>query len=183
MDKDAPFTMSWDASDPEPSGQACVIETDASVSKENTPLGVEIPEEPDDGYTIAPVRRKMGVDPVVGWLVCVEGIEKGRDYRLHSEKNWIGRSENMDITVKDPTISRENHAAIVYDPRKETFDIRPGEVRGMIYVNGGEVVKSLDLAPYDKIELGESKFLFIPFVSGHFNWGEKPDGGEIDRRP
>ena len=30
--------------------------------------------------------------PVTGWLVCVDGPEKGRDYRLHEEYNYIGRS-------------------------------------------------------------------------------------------
>jgi hypothetical protein len=135
-------------------------------------------EEADEGHTVARVRKKTGMDPLVGWLVCVEGVEKGRDYRLRSEKNWIGRSDNMDVTVKDPAVSRENHAAVVYDPRKGTFDIRPGEVRGIVYVNGEEVVNSLALSPYDKIELGGSKFLFIPFVGDNFNWEENPDGEE-----
>jgi hypothetical protein len=178
MAEELSHTVNWSAAGPEPLEQSCAPETDAKVSEEGIPLEVEEQEEPDDKHTIALVKRKMGVDPVVGWLVCVEGIEKGRDYRLHSEKNWIGRSESMDITVKDPTISRENHAAIVYDLRKGTFNIRPGEVRGMAYVNGEEVEKSLELAPYDKIELGESKFLFIPFVGGNFNWGEKSDSEE-----
>jgi hypothetical protein len=154
-EEDPSHTMKWGGVPPEPAGRSCAAET-------------------DDGHTIALIRRKMGVDPVVGWLVCVEGIDKGRDYRLHSEKNRIGRSVNMDISVKDPAISRENHAVVAYDPRKGTFDIRPGEVRGMVYVNGEEVANSFVLSPYDKIELGESEFLFIPFVGVNFDWaGEK----------
>ncbi|WP_424766536.1 hypothetical protein [Paenibacillus sp. sgz302251] len=30
-----------------------------------------------------------GIDPVVGWLVCVEGPHKGNDFRLHSERNLL----------------------------------------------------------------------------------------------
>jgi hypothetical protein len=171
-------TINWGAVRSEPLEQFPAKEPEAVVSEESAPLEVETPEEEDGGHTIAIVKKKTGIDPVVGWLVCTEGVEKGRDYRLHSEKNWIGRSESMDITIKDPSISRENHAAVAYDPRRETFEIRPGEVRGMVYVNGQEAANSLDLSPYDRIELGDSKFVFVPFVGGNFNWGEKPDGEE-----
>jgi hypothetical protein len=176
MAEDSSHTISWDAARSEALKQPLAMKAEADVSRDSIPPEVETPEEPDGGHTIALIKKKMGIDPVVGWLVCVEGVEKGRDYRLHSEKNWIGRSESMDIIIKDPAISRENHAAVVYDPRKETFDIRPGEVRGMVYVNGEEAAKSLNLSPYDRIELGDSKFLFIPFVGGDFNWREKSDG-------
>lgn len=45
----------------------------------------------DRGQTIALVQKEMGIDPVVGWLVCISGAEKGRDYRIHSDNNFIGR--------------------------------------------------------------------------------------------
>ena len=37
--------------------------------------------------------------PVVGWLVCIEGPSKGKDYRMIAEKNFIGRSPEMDIRI------------------------------------------------------------------------------------
>jgi hypothetical protein len=178
MAENQPYTMNEGSAVSEQWERNNAPEDDDKVSMESGSFEAEAPKEPDEGPTIAIIKRRMGIDPVVGWLVCVEGIEKGRDYRLHSEKNWIGRSANMDITVKDPSVSRENHAAIIYDPRKVAFKIRPGEVRGIVYLNGEEVAGSLDLAPYDRIELGESKFIFIPFVGGNFNWAEKPDGEE-----
>src|SRR5262249_26846325 len=47
----------------------------------------------DPGVTRAVYRDSTtGISPVVGWLVCVEGPDKGRDFRIHSEKNFIGRS-------------------------------------------------------------------------------------------
>ena len=62
------------------------------------------------------------IQPVTGWLVCVEGGEKGKDYRLHSGKNFIGRSPKMDVVVlKDDHIAREKHASIVYDPKGHGF--------------------------------------------------------------
>ena len=30
-----------------------------------------------------------GVEPVVGWLVCIDGPSRGSDYRLHAGYNYI----------------------------------------------------------------------------------------------
>ena len=129
---------------------------------------------PEEGHTIALVKKKTGIDPVVGWLVCVDGLEKGKDYRVHSEKNRIGRSDSMDIVVKDPTISRENHAFLVFDPKGRAFHIQEGDGRGLVYVNGNQVIGSREIAPYDQIETGESKFMFVPFCGEKFNWENWP---------
>ena len=54
------------------------------------------------------------VDPVVGWLVCVEGPLRGTDWRLHAGYNYIGR-ETGDIHIQgDSQISREKHATVSY---------------------------------------------------------------------
>ena len=39
---------------------------------------------------------KTGVartDPVVGWLVCYDGVEKGKDYRIRFGQNSVGRND------------------------------------------------------------------------------------------
>lgn len=132
----------------------------------------------DTGVTVAMVRKKTGMDPVVGWLVCVEGPEKGRDYRIRSEKNYIGRGSNMDICISgDETISRENHAMISFNPRNLSFRIAPGNSRGLVYLNGEEVDVPEDLKPYDLIEIGQCKLLFVAFCGEKFQW----DRMAIDR--
>ena len=51
--------------------------------------------------------------PVVTWLVCIDGPSKGRDYRIHSQNNFIGRSRSMDICIEgDNTISSERSAVL-----------------------------------------------------------------------
>jgi hypothetical protein len=124
-----------------------------------------------DGKTVPLVKKSLGIDPVVGWIVCVEGADRGRDYRLHTEKNSIGRSDAMDVAIKgDDSISRENHAYIVYNPKKNMFRVHPGDGRGLVYVNGDEVVTPVELAPHDIIEIGGGKFRFIPFCGKDFDW-------------
>jgi hypothetical protein len=137
---------------------------------------------PQEGSTIAVIKKKTGLDPVVGWIVCVEGLEKGKDYRLHSEKNMVGRSDGMDVVVKDPTISRENHAFLIFDPKSKAFHVQEGDGRGLVYVNGGQVIGSRVLAPYDSIEMGESKFLFVPFCGERFDWENGGGGNNEDNK-
>ena len=45
----------------------------------------------DDGKTVGIMKQSKGIDPVVGWVVCIEGPAKGMDYRIKSERNFIGR--------------------------------------------------------------------------------------------
>ncbi len=131
----------------------------------------------DDGKTQRLVRKQLGIDPVVGWLVCVRGPERGHDYRLHSEKNFIGRGEGMDVRIAgDGTISRENHASVSFDPKRETFRLLPGDGRGLVYLNDEEVVSPLPLKAGDHIELGETMLMFVPLCGPAFKWTQTGEG-------
>lgn len=118
--------------------------------------------------TIGIVRKQLGIDPVVGWLVCVEGPQRGRDYRLHSERNLIGRAPEMDVCITgDESISRNAHAIIVFEPRQRTFRLSTGEGRGLVYLNDEAVEGVTKLEPNSIIELGQTKLMFVPFP---FSW-------------
>lgn len=111
------------------------------------------------------------LNPVTGWLVCIDGPSKGRDYKIFTEKNFVGRSDGMDIQILgDSSIAKRNHAALVYDPKTRKTLILPGESQGLVYVNDEAVYSAVELSEYDTIELGKSKFLFIPFCGEQFEW-------------
>ena len=125
----------------------------------------------DDGRTVALIKEDKGIDPVVGWLVCIEGKEKGRDYRVHADNNFIGRSDRMDICIRgDETISRENHAILSYDTVENTFFFSPGDGRAIVRVNGKAVFQTVELAPYDELTIGKTIVKFMPFCSKDFVW-------------
>ncbi|MDZ5473049.1 FHA domain-containing protein [Bacillus sp. 31A1R] len=125
----------------------------------------------DEGKTISFYNKQNGIDPVVGWLVCVDGKDKGQDYRIHSERNTIGRSDSNDIYVKgDQTISRDNHATIVFDPKRKEFRLLAGGGRGLVYVNSDVVDYTITLKEGDLIELGDTKLMFVPFCGPKFEW-------------
>jgi hypothetical protein len=133
-------------------------------------------EQVTQGWYDHKLGEKAGerIDPIVGWLVCVEGPDRGRDFRIKAENNSIGRSPTMDICVSgDPRISRDNHAMLAFEPRNAEFRLIAGAARGLTYLNGKMVDASVVLQPYDTIELGDSKLTFVPFCGERFRWPEK----------
>ena len=123
------------------------------------------------GVTVGTFKQKIGTDPVVGWLVCVEGSVRGQDYPIRCEKNSIGRSAHMDICISsDDCISRENHAFIIFNPKTAIFRVQTGESRGLVYLNNEEVLTYMELKAYDRIEIGQTKLIFMPFCGVNFTW-------------
>jgi len=129
------------------------------------------PMDPQAGATVALIRQQTGIDPAVAWLVCVQGKDKGQDYRIRSDRNFIGRDSSMDICIRgDETISREKHAVISYNPKKYHFRLAPGDGHNNIYLNDEVVDMSVLLAAYDVLEMGQSKFVFVPLCGEQFHW-------------
>lgn len=139
----------------------CNMET-ATVEKEETGLSESDIEEK--------LFREQ-IKPVCGWIVCVEGPRKGKDYKIRNGKNFIGRADDMDIQILgDNEISRRNHAIIVFDPKKKETVLLPGDSNGIVYHKDNAVYTPTPLEAYDTIELGNSKFVFIPFCGTNYMW-------------
>lgn len=125
----------------------------------------------DSGKTVALFQTKQGIDPVVGWLIAINGTEKGKDYRIHTDNNFIGRGERMDISIRsDETISRENQAIITYDSAERVYYFSPGEGRSINRLNGKAIFQTTELKPYDRITLGKTEFIFMPLCGKEFQW-------------
>ena len=143
----------------------------ASPDAKTVSMFASMPSQGVDGRTIAIIQKDMGIDPVVGWLVCIRGNEKGRDYRIHSDNNFIGRSEKMDVCVRgDETISRENHAIISFDIRDKVYYFSPGDGRSIVRVNGRAIFQTTVLEAYDIIEIGRTCLMFVPLCGERFEW-------------
>ena len=118
--------------------------------------------------------RDLGVagggDPVVGWLVCVEGPMRGNDYHLHAGYNYIGR-EIGDVRISgDQQISRQNHAMIAFDDTDGVYYVGPSAGRNLLKVNGKTVLNAVELHSYDVISIGTTKLMFVPLCGEHFSW-------------
>ncbi|HBF39863.1 MAG TPA: hypothetical protein DDW50_21455 [Firmicutes bacterium] len=137
-----------------------------------------------DVRTTAYWDDKAGSDQVVGWLVCIEGPQRGMDYRIRPEKNFIGRSEEMHIHINgDNSISRRNHAVISYNPMERNFFLIPGGGVGLVYQNNEAIYSPVELAAYDVIQMGHSKFVFVPLCGMHFDWDSDDKDNKDVREP
>lgn len=129
--------------------------------------------------TVGMFNVKKGKEPVVGWLVCVDGPHKGEDFRLRMGKNFIGRAQSMDVVLSgDNSVSREKHSIIVYEPKGNLFVIQSGESKELSYLNESLVLSPQVLNPYDTITLGNSSLVFVPFCTESVTWEKYADKTE-----
>lgn len=156
-----------------------------SARQRSSSIGpTELPEElkkkmekEKKNRTVGIFEQKYGLDPVVGWLVCIEGPEKGRDYRLFDRINSIGRDETNDVVIaSEQTLSLSNHARLAYDAKHNNFQMIPGEGRNITYLNDAPLYVPQMLHAYDVIEFGETKLLFIPLCNDKFQWKQEAKG-------
>ena len=111
------------------------------------------------------------VEPVVGWLVCLSGANVGRDYRICTGNNSIGRERSNRIVIQgDDTISRDKHAAIIFEPKHIQFFLKPGDSTGLTYLNGEYLSEQKLLNTGDIIDLGNTRLIFVPLCWEGFNW-------------
>lgn len=165
-------TMPLDMQTETASNKTMPINSAASNANVTRPLFAAVQEaDPGEGRTVALIQKEMGIDPVVGWLVCINGREKGRDYRIHSDNNYIGRSDKMDICIRgDETISRENQAVITYDANDNSYFFSPGDGRSIVRVNDKAIFQTVELKAYDRLEIGKTGLLFLPLCGENFEW-------------
>ena len=124
----------------------------------------------EDERTMGFFETRLDMDPVVGWLVCVSGNERGRDYRLHAGRNFIGRSEDMEVTIYDDlSVSRDSHCSVIYDPLHGDFLLAPG-VGTIVHYKGKPLKDTALLEDGDEFGIGESSFVFVAFCKGERKW-------------
>jgi hypothetical protein len=92
-----------------------------------------------DSAPTAGVKTVMLVDrrkpPVVGWLVAMNGEQKGEDYRVREGQNILGAGMDADIMVKDDGVS-PRHASIRY--KDESFFLIDLDSSNGTFLNQGE---------------------------------------------
>lgn len=120
--------------------------------------------------TIAVYFSQKNMNPIAGWLVCLEGENKGRSFEIHVGKNFVGRSMKMDIHTNDEKISRENHFSVIYEPNAVEFYVLQGN--GITYYNGKLLNGAEKLNDGDEIEAGGSKYVFVPFCKEGRDWND-----------
>ncbi len=125
----------------------------------------------DDGKTVSYYGGTLETEPVVGWLVCIEGNLLGKAFELKNGKNFIGRSPQMDVVLEgDPNVSRDRHAIVTFEPKGGMFFAQPGESRELFYVNDQVVLMNVVLKNRDVLLVGKTQLMFVPLCGPDFSW-------------
>ena len=124
--------------------------------------------------TKSPVDRRPAMDdPVVGWLVVVNGPGKGSAVQIGNGQNTIGREDaRIRLDFGDPQISRTDHAAISYDPNANQFYIHQAKGRNLVYLEGSPVLSPKTLENGSTISIGGTTLRFVAFCDDKFRWGD-----------
>ena len=125
----------------------------------------------DDDRTVAYFKEPVGKEPVVGWLVCIEGDHYGAGFELHAGRNMIGRGEDMDVALTgDMSVSRDRHAILIYEPRARYFVAQAGDSRGILYLNDEMVLTSAVMKDRDVISVGNERLMLVILCGPDFRW-------------
>lgn len=111
-------------------------------------------------------------DPVVGWLVVVEGPGKGRAVPLGYGSNSIGRgaTDRIKLDFGDEQISRSGHAVVTYDPRGRQYYVQHGGGTNLTYLGDQPVLAPTALPALSHISIGHTVLRFVPLCGAEFDW-------------
>lgn len=130
-----------------------------------------------DDILPAPIQSSKAASPAndnviaVGWLICVKGVNVGRDYRLRLGRNAIGRDESNGVALLgDTSVSRTEQAILVYEPHANKFYALPGRSTSLAYLNGDVLLSRTEMKKNDILELGKTQLMLIPCCDEKFSW-------------
>lgn len=138
------------------------------------------PAAPQTSVQMPPMERtvavpKLGADPrryVVGWLIGLNGANRGESFPVRMGRNVLGRDSRSDIVVNDDQASA-HHADLVFRPEERRFILMDHNSTNGTYVNEMEIEPRRDLAGEDVIRIGSQKFLFMPLIHDGFYWDDE----------
>ncbi len=110
----------------------------------------------------------------VGWIVVTEGPGRGESFSLFAGMSQIGRGEDQAIQLDfgDNSISRSNHAAIVYDADTKEFLLGHGGKSNIVRLNDKPLISNESLKTGDVMRIGETVLRFVALCDKSFNWSD-----------
>lgn len=133
----------------------------------------------NDAPKAAPTQRTKFP---VGWIVITDGPGRGESFSLMAGMSQIGRGEDQAVQLDfgDNSISRTNHAAIVYDPESKEFLLGHGGKSNIVRLNDKPLISNEQLKNGDVIRIGETILRFVALCDKSFNWSDGATGEDED---
>jgi len=130
--------------------------------------------KPQETSLTPDARSGLPSDPVVGWLVIIDGPGKGVSCQLGAGQNTVGRGIQARVRIDfgDHEISRDSQTIITYDPKHNNYYIQPGMGTNLTYLEGKPVLSPTPLNSGSKILIGSTTIRFIAFCDERFTWSD-----------
>ncbi|MFN3225958.1 MAG: FHA domain-containing protein [Hyphomicrobiales bacterium] len=112
------------------------------------------------------------VNPVVGWLVVVDGPGRGRDLSFAVGMNAIGRGDGNDVVVDfgDDEIVSEAHAYIVYDEEGRSFHATHAGQNSVVRLNNEPLLEAKEVKSGDQLRIGQTTLRLVTLCGDDFDW-------------
>jgi hypothetical protein len=79
----------------------------------------------------------------------------------------------VSLNFGDDSISREEHAYIVYDEETRLFYLQHGKKAGLVRLGTEPVLNPIELKAYDLIRIGKTTLRFVPCCGRVFSWSDE----------
>lgn len=120
-----------------------------------------------EGAPVSAKRLEGGY--TVGWLVCVDGADYGRDFPLYAGFNRIGREVENDVILTDMQVSAEEHCSVIYEERRNVFYIVP-KAGSLVYADDVPVEQAEEIENGTLLTVGETNLELVVFCKGEKRW-------------
>ncbi|MFO1203391.1 MAG: FHA domain-containing protein [Tabrizicola sp.] len=130
--------------------------------------------------TIEPGDKTGVVMYPTGWLVIKSGPGRGAAFPVMRGVSQIGRGADQTIALDfgDMAISRQNHAAIAYDPTTHQFHVGHGGKSNLVRLNGKPLLATAIAGDGDEIQIGETTLVLKVLCTPDFNWSAVESEGD-----
>ena len=109
-------------------------------------------------------HQTSGNPAIKGWLVAIDGPEKGENWTVRTGKNRIGRMQESDVLLKEDSIST-NHA-VLWLGENDKATLTDRDSSNGTFVEGLQVFQPTEIQDNALIRCGEKTILqwvrFIP---------------------
>jgi len=112
--------------------------------------------------------------------VIVSGPGRGAAFPVMRGISQIGRGADQTISLDfgDMAVSRQNHAAIAYDPATHQFHLGHGGKSNLVRLNGKPLLTTSVVGDRDVIQIGETTLMLKVLCTPDFNWSAVASEGD-----
>lgn len=104
----------------------------------------------------------------LGWLLAIDGLHVGEDFRLVDGDNVVGSGQTVDLVITSPGVSRRHARVHMSSEGAEIHDL---DSKDGLFVNGARVRKMI-LVEGDEVRLGPVKFRYVSLQPSPLSGGE-----------